>query len=411
MFLKYPVAIPLIGITFLTLIAPSAGVSKRPRGDLPMAPSHYSVQFADYRKSSFCPVVPSVKGEKVWFLPTADSTHGNMPRLLLLHDDGCIVQYVSWMEFIDFNGKRRWRTTIAPGFNAVVSATGILLRSSPSGLKVIDEKNSIVVNDVFIPNSTPQGTYDLVYPFDDKYCVQTFNKAEEPVEDEDAEEDSYSLMLKGTKSYDDWVYLHEYSGHALPGLITADGSRVVIAGSESGISVFDIATGQEKIIGTFQGITFILASLDRNDNVIALTQGSDGKKNICCYSLDREKDKQPVWSYAVAGTVNLPYCQPPAIDEKNRVYLIQNQRLHVIENGTLLWEAVVPPATNFQYMTVLGDGSVLCTAANYVLHLTNGEEPRFAFILPPGEEITTPPVVDTSEQIYFGTANGIYCIK
>ena len=396
--------------TIFTIAVPSSGARKRTKGAAKMTSSLYPVQFADHRNSSFCDITAPAKGDKVWFLPTADTVHRNMPRLILLHRDGVLVEYPSWIEFIRPDGNRLWRNEIEPGFHPVVSSKGILFRDSPSGLRAVNEKNETVLHDFFVPNSSQRGRFDLVVPVGEHFFIQTFNLAEEPVEEEEEEDDTYSIMLMGSHSYDDWKYLHEKSGNPLPALVTSDGSQAVIV-VESAVGIHDIATGKMNAAFSIPDILFLHASLDRDNNLVALVQDNKAKKEIRSYTLAPEKDKQPLWSFSVSGTTSPPFCQPPATDNDNRVYMIQNNHFYAIDKGKKLWSAAITQASYFQYFTILGDNTILCASANILLCLKEGEKPRIVFALPSGEDITTPPVVDDRQQIYFGTPAGIYCIK
>jgi outer membrane protein assembly factor BamB len=81
------------------------------------------------------------------------------------------------------------------------------------------------------------------------------------------------------------------------------------------------------------------------------------------------------------------------------------------DKGNLLWQKPAPPAQFGQYITILGDNSLLVVGGNEIDHWDRDGNPRFEVVLDEGEQITTPPVIDAKGRIYVGTFSGIYCLE
>ncbi len=365
----------------------------------------YPMIFANYAKNACQDQSTSGKGERLWFTPSADTISQTPPMLIIITENGLIVQYADRFQQMGFDGKFTWQRDRDAGMNIIAYDNNIYFRGYDGDLHAVDSRNQPVLSDFFIPTSTDRGGFNMVLPKgENRMLVQTYNRAPEVEKGEPPIQDDYNLVLMGDGN---WEWLLEFKGNSLPALVTADARKVILLNNESQVLIYDSDSGERQGSFEIEGCWFLKASLDCHDNLVILSTSVEKEKKLSSYSLSGTM----IWEYMLpSGEAGMPD-QPPAVDKDNRVYFISNNFVNAIDKGELSWQYPILDAQYFQYITVLGDNSILVASANMLYHLSQSGEVLFSNLISPDEQITTPPVVDAKGRIYLGTAAGIYCLK
>ncbi len=368
----------------------------------------YPKIFADYRQSSFQTQTTSAAGDQLWLTPNIDASSANVPRVIVTTPAGLAVQYGDRFRMIGFDGVVKWEMPNDPGLPMFVADTVIYCRGTNRFLQGVTFDKRTVLSEFTIPRCRDRGGVPMVQPRgDNHFLIQTFNAAPEVIVDSPPEPPDYNLMLKGPEERDDWDWMLEFKGTALPALVTGDNTRVVLLDGTSRVNVFDIATG--KPTGSFEIAKsgFLQASLDHRDRLIVALYDAKAQPQLACYSLSGEQ----VWSCPLPPAERRAFRQPPAVDGDNRIAYIWGDTLLMIADGTILWRHAVPATRFVPYVTILGDNSLLLAAANLLVHLDKDGGLLFETYLKPEMSITTPPVVDGAGRVYVGTTAGVHCFE
>ncbi|MBD3343919.1 MAG: hypothetical protein GF401_02515 [Chitinivibrionales bacterium] len=400
---------PIIFLVFTLLcLPPEQQASQKTR--LPMSP--YPMMFSNFKRNGFQAQTSSAKGEQRWFTPTTDTMHRNQPSVILVCDNGIAACYSERIQYMGSNGAIQWQQEIYPSMNPLYFDKQLFYLTSYAGLASIDEQQKTVLADFFFANGSPRGSCELLVPQGkNRFFIQVFSLGEEADPDRPAESNETSIILMGPEAYDDYSYRHEYDGRLLKGLVCSDNKHVILLDNAGTIRKIEIESGKETAGITIEGVEFLQAGLDNDDNIVVSLFDSKRKRKLCCFTPVEEKEKKPLWELDLPPDSERPFRQPPAIGPDNRVYYCIGNKLWAVDKGELLWNAPVFPSDYFQYITVLGDTTVFVAAANALRRLDSRGKEMFTAFLAPGENITTPAVVDSNGLIYFGTAAGIYCYE
>jgi len=368
----------------------------------------YPRVFADWQHSSSQAQTTSATGEKLWFVPNQEGGATGYPAVMVVTEAGLTVQYGDRFRQLRFDGTVAWEIAIDPGLAIFADTKAIYYLGPDLTLQGMTFERRAILGEYSIPRCGPRGSVVMVQPRGNKYfLMQTYNRAREMVVDDPPESDSYHLMLKRAEERTEVDWLHDFEGSALPGLVTHDNSRVVLLTPAGRVTVFDIASG--KTVGSFDIPKAGLqqASLDHNDQLVILLYDAEAHPTLVSYSLAGERR----WSFLLPPAGRRGAVQPPAIGADNRAAHIWGDTLWVVAEGALKWRCPVPPSRFAQHVTLLGDNSLLLTAANAVLHLDADGALLFETYFKPEEQVTTPAVVDGGGRIYVGTTAGIHCLN
>ncbi len=366
----------------------------------------YPKIYADYQQTSFQSQTARISGKRVWFVNSADNVKGQKLQLIILTDAGLTVQYESRLIQLDFTGKLAWEAACEPVLPALASGNRIFYRGQNGHLHGIDEQGREMFEEFPIPNCFSLGDVLALMPIDDdNFLFQTYNRPEEVERGYPPEKADYNLILTGPTDGINWKWLHQFEGNALPGVASTDQTKFILLNDQSEVMIFDIPKGE--LAGKFavEGASFADASMDRRDNLIVMLKTIEGERKLCSYTLSGELN----WEYVLGpGTGWSP--QPPAIDSNNRVYIIANDTLMVIDEGEVKWQQPVPSA-GYRYLTILGDNSVLVVGGIEIDHFDQDGKELLAIELEKGDIITAPPVIDNNGRLYIGTISGIHCLE
>jgi len=203
----------------------------------------------------------------------------------------------------------------------------------------------------------------------------------------------------------DCDYIIEFEGKALPAMVSSDGKRVVLLNDEHQVLSYDVASGRST--GKFQlnDAGFWLATLDNNGNVVIVLQNSDRQWKLALYTPDGKLN----WEYWLPSGAVPPNSQPPAVDSENRILLVFGKQLLRIANGELDYVFDLERVEPIVRFTVQEDNTVLLATQNRLHWIGNKGMGEMLVEMPPGEWLTTPPVIDAEGHLLIGTIKGVYC--
>lgn len=368
----------------------------------------YPKIFADYRQSSFQTQTTGAAGDQVWMTANPDTSIANVPRTIAVASAGLVVQYGDRFRMIGLDGAAKWEVPNDPGVPAFIADTVVYYRATNRFLQGATFDKRTVLTDFTIPRCRDRGGVAMIQPRgNNRFLIQTFNMAPEMIVDSPPEPPDYNLMLMGPDGPLDRVWLNEFTGTALPGLVTGDDGRVILLNTASQVTVFEAASGKAVDSFVVAKAGFQQASLDRRDRLIVSLYDDKAQPQAACYTLTGEM----VWSCPLPPAERRAWRQPPAVDGDNRVAYIWGDTLLLIADGTILWRREIPATRFVPYVTILGDNSLLLAAGNGLWHLDKDGGLLFETYLKPEVSITTPPVVDGSGRVYVGTTAGVHCFE
>jgi hypothetical protein len=270
----------------------------------------------------------------------------------------------------------------------------------------MDNEGREVFDEFPIPNCFDLGGVLAVMPItEDLFLLQTYNRPEEVEEGYPPEKDDYNLIVTGPEMGVQWKWLQKFEGKVLPVVVSDDGKSFIMLNNRSQVTTFGIEDGKQVGQFTIEGAVFHDVSIDRKNNIIITLKTIEGERKLAGYTLTGELN----WEYNLPpGSGWIP--QPPAIDGNNRIYMIANDALMVIEQGELKWQQPIPWAA-YRSLTLLGDNSVLVVHGNEIDHFDRDGNSLLELELEEKEIITTPPVVDDKGRLYVGTVSGIHCLE
>jgi len=366
----------------------------------------YSKIFADFRQSSFQEQTTRAKGVIQWHCPPGEILPAQPPSVILATDDGLTVEYPDRLVRLGYNGSPIWHEMRDPNMRIVASWNNIYYRGPDHFLHGVDKQGKQLLKEFYIPNCFNRGRVQMVFPVDEShFLIQTYNMAKEVKEDKPPESDDHNFILMGPKDWNDWVWIKEYEGQAMPGLIAGDGAEVVCIDDQNQVISLDLKSGEEKNRFVIEDATVGPASLDRENNLLIFV--IDEEENLWLRKYNLAGALQ--WKYLLTAGGEFPH-QPPAIDGNNRVYCIIGRTLQVIDNGQQAWTQQVP-AASIQYLTVLGDNSVVVVGGIEIDQFDAEGKELLGIELEDGAVITAPPVAGNDGRLYLGTKKGIYCLE
>jgi len=366
----------------------------------------YSRLFADYAQSSRITSVPGDLEELLWFVDL-DSTASSLPQSILLTEMGPVVQYVDRFGLLSPEGKLLWSLPKDTSMYLESGDGKIFFRGANGSLYAVGSDGRMPEEEIEISSCYARCTILLLKPAANGHILlQTVNRAGEVEDDLPPEPDEFNLILQGPDGYLDKAFAHHFTGHSLPALVNAEGTRVVLLDLESKITTFDAISGETVASFETPEFGYHLASLDASDGIVIVGRSQDQVWKLVRYSQEGEQ----TWEYELPKGEVKVYTQPPAHDTEGNVFFLWNSKLFGLKSGVLSWEYSLPPGS-IALMTVLGDGRVLVAAANQ-LHMVNLEgEGSVIAELDPDQYFTAPPVVDESGKLYLATNTGIACYK
>jgi len=367
----------------------------------------YRKIFADYQLSSFQEQKLTATGQLDWLAAPSDSADSRPPILVLVTDKGIAAQYPEKIEWIGLDGVANWSKIHDSGMNILIFDSSIYFRDPDQAIYALDRRGNYTLADFFVPTSDEDGTFYTVLPKEDGYIlVHGFVPAREERMDEEDDSDRYSLVLKGPEGFDDYKYMRYFEGESLRGLLTKDEKLIVLLNDQGEVTSYDMASGKPSRAFKIEGAEFIEASLDREDRLILVMKHPEDGTLLACYDLIGNK----IWATPLPSGIKSVYSQPPATDNENRVAYVWTNMLFYIVNGEVLWKEPVPRSDYSQYITILGDGSILLASGVRLIHFSSEGTELLNIEIDEGI-CTSPPVVDDEGRIIVGTTRGVACYR
>lgn len=367
----------------------------------------YRKLFADYQLSSFQEQNLKATGTADWLARPSDSADNRPPLLVVVTEDGIVAQYPERLEWITPDGNTRWTKLHDSGMNILAHDGSIYFRDPDQGIYAVDPRGNYTLADFFVPTSDEMGVFQTVMPREDGHIfVQGFVPGREEREEDPDDSDRYSIVLKGPGGFDDYKYMRYFEGESLRGLVTSDGKLVVLLNDQGEVTSFDIETGRPSRAFKVEDAEFIEASLDREDNVVIVMDHPEDGTILACYDLTGNKK----WQAPLPSGNKSIYSQPPAIDSENHVSFVWLNTLYHFVDGESAWKKEIPRTRYGQYITVLGDNSILLASGINLLQFGVDGEITTEIELD-GGICTSPPVVDQNGRIIVGTTVGVRCFR
>jgi outer membrane protein assembly factor BamB len=390
----------LINLIFFTPYAITGSAKQIKKG----SKVYYSTLFANYQHNNRIDALCTAKGKVEWFT-TVKNPQGTFPSVIITDGIRYYLQYHNNLVRFDLKGSILWSKEIQSHMTSMISK-GNVYYSNGSTVYCIDDKQAQKTNPFFVPNCGDRGQILFIAPLNGTtHIVQTFKLAPEPKPGK-TPQNIWSLSLFDSSGTDSWV--NEYTDGYRPAVLTKDMSLLVLPSASGPVHLMDPMTGQERSTFTLKDRGIYQVSLDDKDNLTVFGNTLSGTPYILKCDLKG----------AIAWEINLPstqlrsFLQPPATDATNRTFVINADSLVCIGNeGTIEWTKGLLHDPDFEYVTILGDNAAIVASGNMVQLLAPDGIPHFIALLPEGERISTPPVVDAEGHVLLGTSNGIYRIK
>ncbi len=370
--------------------------------------STYRRLYADYRNSSRIDRTAEVAGRQVWMSPIASETGPQVPECILPVEEGTLVQTTGGIVRQGSDGTQMWDQARDSSMRVVWHEGVAFIRDTVGRLRGFNASGETVLADFKVAACYNRCSLPLVYPKPGgRFLIHTANRAPEVEEGVADPQDDYNLISMGPGGWMDHDFMLEFAGKALPAMVTADGSKVVVLNYDRQVLSFDVTTGKQLTAFVIDDIGFWAASLDNKDRVITVVMTKQKAWKLLCYSLSGIMQ----WEYELTGGAFSPYDQPPAIDGENRVLFVFGGRLLRLTEGFVDWQLSVDRIAPVHRLTVQGDNTILVASGRTLLHVDNEGVSRMLLELPPGEHFTAPPVVDSQERVVVGSTRGVYCIE
>jgi len=364
------------------------------------AVSEYSYVYADLQRTSFQDRLMTADTTRKWMIPNPE---GNRALLVLPMQEGFAVQYERHVAHRDSTGATQWILPnerfffpfVAGGLVHAVNA-GFLSRRDNAGR----EQGVRLV----VPGAQEGVPIPFLAPLPrGRFVAQTVLVPR--VSDPRLESSTPRTDLAAFEQGKDMVWIHTYPEKAVPSLLTRDGKTVVLVLTRGLVHTVYAETGAEQKSFDLKVASCGPASLGADGTLYITAQQKDGRWSLISCSLTGEAD----WSLVVPNPQNKAPLQPPAVGLRGRLYVVASDTLLCVEKGTVLWREPLYQSASGQYLTVLGDNSVLVGASTSCMLVSPEGERRWTVFLLPGDDVTAPPVVTEEGRILLGCANNIYC--
>ncbi|KMQ52026.1 hypothetical protein CHISP_1015 [Chitinispirillum alkaliphilum] len=363
----------------------------------------YPVLYGNYQRNGFMESETSAKGEIDWFIEVG-SPSGKAVLLVeghnyYLYKHNVLYRFSMDTEIIWHKSLRGWMDPVIQNKKIYFAPSSRLCR--------INQDKETEETGFHIPDINNFTSIIFFKPHSENYLVQTFMQNETGrIGDYVRIKTKFHIIdSSGNLKYTD----SEAAQHA-PAVITNDDSVLVVITGSGEIRLINPITGTLINRSNLKRRGARIASIDMFDNLLILgNTTTPGERLLMKTTLDGSI----VWEYLLSTANIRCFVQPPASDRNGRVYFIHaNTLLRINKDGELEREYSLQNDSDFQFVTVLNDNSVLVTSGNMLMHLDPSGDEVFTLHLDERERIAAPPVVDNDGGVMLATLSGrVYRIK
>jgi outer membrane protein assembly factor BamB len=359
--------------------------------------------YANFQRNSFTNANCRATGKVDWFLPVSGLTPH--PKVIVTDGTRWYVQSCETITGFQLNLNVVAQKDIHSGFGAMIANDQIYLQVG-SVMISMDLTLTDKLKRFRYPNDDVNAHIDFLLPLPTGHIVQSFKQGKH--EHQSAKRNGYQSALALVDSSATILWRYESKNMHIPAMMTGDMKTLLFPACNGTVRHIDPLNGKEKYTFTLKDRRLLQASMDLQDNIVFLARDPEGTLMLVKTSVEGD----PLWEYRLLPYEPRTYLQPPAADAQGRTFFIHAHLLYCIsEKGTLQWVRGLPPDDNYEYVSVLNDGSVVATSRNFVRHIAPDGEVLFSVMLNERETISAPPVFDENCGILVATENGVYRIK
>jgi outer membrane protein assembly factor BamB len=365
-----------------------------------IAVSEYWCIYADLQRTSFQDRLTTADTTRKWVVPNPP---GKRALLLLPFLKGFVVQYEEHVAYRDPSGTTKWIHSNDRLFFPFV--TGSLVHTVSAGfLSRLDSTGREQGLQLVVPGAQEKSSTPLLASLPKgRFVTQTVLVPR--VSDPRVETGTPRTDLSAFEQGKDMVWQRTFPEKSIPSVMTHDGKTVVLTLTTGLVHSFESETGVEKRAFDLKVAFCGPMSLGADGTLNITARQKDGTWTLFNVSLEGKVN----WSLVFGNPKNKASVQPPAVGLRDRLYLVTSDTLLCVEKGTVLWREPLYQSTSGQYLTVLGDNSVLVGASTSCMLVSPEGERRWTVFLLPGDDVTAPPVVTEEGRILLGCTNNIYC--
>jgi outer membrane protein assembly factor BamB len=361
-----------------------------------------AMDFGDVQGNSFLPVTAELVGSSQWSAPLPPMSQPRAPISLAVIGQTLIANFGSHLAAYDSeNGTLIWDRPIRGNHLFTMIDEGICVLDRNAYLKVVGPDGS-ETEGTFLPNVKPEFFLLFVQPTEDGwiYCVEeTPVPLSEPTDDPEPAV-SRCKRYQPETIHTVWEYLLPTN---LIGVRSSGDMKWMYAASPDSLFIMTTAASSENpqpLTVPMPGIKSLSVDFEGR----GLVMRAEGKQAVlACIGTDGTVQWETTFDKAVFSR------QPVASTPDGVHYVVAGQALQQIRNGEVTWSHTLTVPPDSVGITALTDNSVLVTAGQTLVHFdSNGAELSLTKL---GVLSTTRPIVDHAGRVYFGSADGINCLK
>jgi hypothetical protein len=364
----------------------------------------YPQLYANFQRNSRVDGLCKAKGEIDWFLSLPDQ-HVTVPKIIITDGISWYLQAPNLLIRFDMAGTCIWSLEIQSQMTSCIMQ-GQVIHSNGPNIYHLDNNKIVQGKKFFVPYCGSRAQILFLAPIrGNGHIVQTFERGEEAKPGKKIK-NLWSLTFIDNSGMDTWS--KEYSQRCTPAIITKDFSNIVLPTTNGSVYFLDPITGKENSSFILKDRGIQEVSIDEKENLVIFGNLPGGAPVL----LKCDKMGAIAWENRLPNVESRGFMQPPALGAAGRVFIIHADTLFCFDDkGHLEWDNGIPHDSDHEYVTILGDISLIVASSNMVKLFEPDGSTRFTLWLPVTERISTPPVIDNQGHVLIGTLKGIYRLK
>jgi hypothetical protein len=359
----------------------------------------YPVQFGNYQRNSFVIISTQAKGEKAWVRDYLKFNAGviQLPQAVLINKSTVGVMTSTQLLVFDAQGSPRYNLSGPAIFGE--SAIAYVLPSRLMNYQDYEQK--LLSEALPIPGYHDWTSLKLLIPrWDEILAAVQFGGGPQ------RRPRSFFIALREVgKSMPKWS-------------ISGDGIVDHVLASKDEKNLFVLQGGTVKVINALDGSELShfamqlmkgeAASLDHSDNLVVVGKdvGKDARNGYMLKIFSKEG------KLLNQSPLSKPHTnQPPACGTNGQIFLVDENKVKCIQNGSELWEYPLVGVED-SWITVTQDNSVFVVNSG-VLHFidSKGRSIFKEIITLDKESFTAPAAVGENGNIFVASDEHLYCFK